>query len=177
MSTSPMIVLGYWNLESIQQAQKRQSLQQTRFGVTTTKPLPSWTTFWLPLKGHEFAEKKRTTCLRKVKIETIVPRRKEEKHSHVSCEITHERKLHKFLHMNRRTNPYAQGAECWCPFFESMSKVPYGGKPNEKQGPKAYQEDQIGNNPQKDNNKKLRVKKERRERKKVVKRGEKTRQE
>ena len=40
MSTSLMIVLGYWNFESIQQAQKRQSLQQTRFRVTATKPLP-----------------------------------------------------------------------------------------------------------------------------------------
>ena len=30
---------------------------------------------------------------------------------------------------------------CWCPFFESVPKSPYGGKPNEKQGPKTHQED------------------------------------
>jgi len=39
-------------------------------------------------------------------------RRKEEKHSHVSCETTRKRKLHKCSHMNCRSNPYAQGAEC-----------------------------------------------------------------
>ena len=112
MSTSPMIVLGYWNLESIQQAQKRQSLQQTRFGVTTTKPLlSSTTTFWLPLKGHEFVERKRTICLTRVKVETIGPRKKEKAFT-CECETIYERKLHKFLHMNRRSNPYAQGAEC-----------------------------------------------------------------
>ena len=107
MSTSLMIVLGYWNLESIQQAQKRQSLQQTRFGVTTRE-----TFFQLPLEGHEFAERKRMICLRRVKVETIGPRRKEEKHSHVSCETTYERKLQKFLHMNCKSNPYAQRAKC-----------------------------------------------------------------
>ena len=37
--------------------------------------------------------------------------------------------------------------------------------------------DQMGNNPRQESNKKLRVKKERRERKKVIKRGEKMRQE
>ena len=57
-------------------------------------------------------QRKRMICLRKVKVETIGPRRKEEKHSHVSCETSYERKLHKFSHMNRRSNPYAQGAEC-----------------------------------------------------------------
>ena len=117
MSTSLMIVLGYWNFESIQQAQKRQSLQQTRFRVTATKPLPWTTTFWLPLEGHEFAERKRMICLRRVKVETIGPRRKEEKHSHVSCETTYERKLQKFSHMNCKSNPYAQRAKCWCPFL------------------------------------------------------------
>ena len=30
---------------------------------------------------------------------------------------------------------------CWCPFFESVPKSPYEGKPNEKQGPKTHQED------------------------------------
>ena len=30
---------------------------------------------------------------------------------------------------------------CWCPFFESIPKSPYGGKSNEKQGPKTHQED------------------------------------
>ena len=33
-------------------------------------------------------------------------------------------------------------ADCWCPFFESMPKGPYEGKPNEKQGLKTHQEDQ-----------------------------------
>ena len=106
MSTSPMIVLGYWNLESIQQAQKRQSLQQTRFGVTTRE-----TFFQLPLEGHEFAERKRMICLKRVKVETIGPRKKEKAFT-CECETIYERKLHKFLHMNRRSNPYAQGAEC-----------------------------------------------------------------
>ena len=30
---------------------------------------------------------------------------------------------------------------CWCPYFESVPKSPYEGKPNEKQGPKTHQED------------------------------------
>ena len=89
------------------QAKKKQSLQETCFGVTTTKPPP--------LEGIKFVERKRTICLRRVKIEKVSPRRKEEKHSHVSCETSRERKLHKCSHMNCKSNPYAQGAECWYP--------------------------------------------------------------
>ena len=36
MSTSPMIVLGYWNLESIQQAQKRPNKYKSNNGMAGT---------------------------------------------------------------------------------------------------------------------------------------------
>ena len=39
---------------------------------------------------------------------------------------------------------------CWCPFFcKSISKSSWGRKPNEKQGPKAHQEDQWAREVQK----------------------------
>ena len=40
---------------------------------------------------------------------------------------------------------------CWWPCFESVPKSPYGGKPNEKQGPKTHQEDQRARKVQKKN--------------------------
>ena len=115
ISTSPMIVLGYWNLA---EGKHTTGPKVAKFAInslwgnsnkTTTRMERNF--FWLPLEGHEFAETKITTCLRKAKIEITGPRRKEEKHPHVSYETTHERKLHKFSHMNRRSNPYAQGAK------------------------------------------------------------------
>ena len=115
MSTSPVIVLGFWNLA---EGKHTASPKEAKFAInslwgnsnkTTTRMKRNF--FWLPLEGHEFAETKITTCLRKAKIEITGPRRKEEKHPHVSYETTHERKLHKFSHMNRRSNPYAQGAK------------------------------------------------------------------
>ena len=116
MSTSPMIVLGYWNLA---EGKHIAGPKRAKFAInmlwgdnnkTTTHMKRNF--FWLPLEGHEFTKRKRMICLRRVKVETTSPQRKEEKHSHESGETTCKRKLHKFSHMNCRSNPYAQGAEC-----------------------------------------------------------------
>ena len=50
--------------------------------------------------------------------------KKKKEHSMKLCTLGSVKQLH---------------THCWCPFFES---VPWGRKPNEKQGPKACQEDQ-----------------------------------
>ena len=77
MSTSPMIVLGYWNLA---EGKHTAGPKEAKFAInslwgdnnkTTTRMKRNL--FWLPLEGHEFVERKRMTCLRKAKIETIGP--------------------------------------------------------------------------------------------------------
>ena len=72
-----MIVLGYLNLAK---GKHTAGPKEAKFAInslwgdnnkTTTRMKRNL--FWLPLEGHEFVERKRMTCLRKAKIETIGP--------------------------------------------------------------------------------------------------------
>ena len=77
MSTSPVIVLGFWNLA---EGKHTASPKEAKFAInslwgnsnkTTTRMKRTF--FWLPLEGHEFTERKRMICLRRVKVETTSP--------------------------------------------------------------------------------------------------------